>query len=79
MSCEPRVYENVTVEQFVKLADRARDHGILLQGNSGFLDVHHCQMVWSYEGERVIIQCLKKPFFVGCEQINTALDELLKV
>lgn len=76
MSCPTKTYP-VTPEQFAALGEKAKQHGLLLVGESGIAKVDDCAFQWTYADGVLSITCTHKPFLVGCETVSDALDRVL--
>ena len=75
----PQVFNNVTPAQFAALTEKAHSAGISISGNSGSATKMGVEVSWDYSPEtgRLTLQCLKAPFFVKVDDINSRIHTLV--
>jgi hypothetical protein len=77
---EPQVFSPITPEQYASLISKAADAGITLIGNSGNASQFGVEVAWEYSPEalRLIIQCLKAPFFMSASTIDAQIRTMVE-
>jgi hypothetical protein len=76
MPCPEITIEDFDKVLYHKLLSEALTVGAIFSGTSVTLDGLHFD--WNYDAEALVlhITCLKKPFFLGCEQIENQIRQL---
>ncbi len=75
----PQVFNNISPEQFARLAAKAHTVGIELSGNSGSATKMGVEVAWNYspESQQLTLQCLKTPFFIHAEDVHRRIAALV--
>ena len=76
----PQVFKGITPEQFAKLSAKAQAAGIALNGNTGTAQKFGVEVEWNYvpETQQLTLHCLRTPFFVNVEDVNTKIKALVQ-
>ena len=76
----PQVFSNISPEQYSRLVEKAKAAGIDLDGNIGTATKFGVEVSWNYSPEKqeLVLQCLRTPFFVKAEDVNSKLQSLVK-
>lgn len=79
MSCPPQVFSGVTEAHFELIVTRVAQAGIELDGHAGQRSRAGFTIRWAFDPvlERLTIQCVGRPFFVGCTTITDRIDSLV--
>lgn len=79
ISSSPQQFSGITPEQFAKLTQKAKAAGIEINGNSGRASKMGVEVEWNYSSEKqeLVLTCLRAPFFVSQNVINTKLHALV--
>lgn len=79
-SSAPLVFASVTPAQFAHLVQQAQDSGIPISGNSGSADKFGVAVSWTYspDSQQLTLECLRTPFFISRESIETRLRDLVQ-
>lgn len=77
---EPQIFSSITPGHYTKLVEKANAAGIDLSGNTGKASKFGVEVAWNYapETQQLTLQCLKTPFFVKTEEVNSKLRELVQ-
>ena len=75
--CEALVFSGISPERFVGLSVKAKAQGIAIEGHHGSASQFGATVTWHYDPEtgNLTLQCISKPFFIGCEDINRRLRQ----
>jgi hypothetical protein len=76
----PQVFPGISPQHYAELTAKAKAAGIDLSGNSGAASKFGVEVAWSYvpDKQKLTLQCLKAPFFVSVEDVDTKLRALVK-
>ena len=75
-----RTYEAVTSIHYVKIvAEADKELGMALSGNSGKASADNVTISWNYDptAQVLVLQCLKKPWYVLESMVDSKLDALV--
>ena len=77
---DPQVFSNIAPEQYARLIEHARAAGIDLSGNTGTVTKFGVEVSWNYSPAKreLVLQCLRTPFFVKAEDVNSKLQSFVK-
>jgi hypothetical protein len=73
-------YENVTPEQFVRLAALARENGIALEANQGSAEKLGAEVAWDFQPAtgQLTLECRRAPFFFPPEAVLAQIDAMVR-
>jgi hypothetical protein len=79
MSCQSLTFSGITEDHFSVIVARVAEAGIDLDGHSGQRSRAGLTIRWTFEPSREVltIQCVGRPFFVGCTTINDRIQSLV--
>jgi hypothetical protein len=63
--------------QFAGLVERAKGHGIELNGREGLIEQMGVKAKWIYDGAHLTVDVLEKPFFLSKEAVEKKLSAAL--
>lgn len=64
--------------EFAGLVDRAKAQGIVLNGRDGLIEKMGVKARWAFDGVRLTVDVLDKPFFLSKEAVEERLREALR-
>jgi hypothetical protein len=75
----PQVFSGITPAKYASLMEKANSAGVLMSGNSGRATRMGVEVEWNYSAEKqeLVLTCLRTPFFVSGEDVNTRLQNLV--
>jgi hypothetical protein len=73
-------YENVTAEQFARLAEEARRQGIAFDAAVGKAEKFGAEVVWEYVASAgsLTIACSRAPFFFSPQAVLAQIDPMVR-
>jgi len=76
----PLVFSNITPQHFSALAEKARANGIDISGNTGTASQFGVEVSWDYVPTtgQLTLHCLRTPFFLKLEDVNTRLRKMVE-
>ena len=77
---QPQVFTGITPDQFGRMAEKAREAGIDLNGNSGTASKFGVEIAWDYQPEKqeLTIQTLKAPFFLSAADLDARIRSMVE-
>ncbi len=77
--CGERTYDDFSPEAFGRLAAKAAEHGVTIEGASGNASKSGFDISWNYApvARKLVLHCTDKPFFIGCSTVNGRMDEMV--
>lgn len=75
----PQVFSGISPAKYATLLEQANSAGIPMSGNSGCASKMGVEVEWNYSPEKqeLVLTCLRTPFFVTAQDVNTRLHELV--
>lgn len=75
----PQTFKGISPDKYAILTEKAKGAGIEMEGNSGSATKFGVEMQWDYspETQELTLQCLKHPFFVKAEDVDTKIRNLV--
>jgi len=75
----PQTFKGISPEKYALLTEKAKGAGIEMEGNSGTASKFGVEMQWNYspETQELSLQCLKHPFFMKAEDVDTKMRNLV--
>jgi hypothetical protein len=78
MSCPAVSFEGIDDVLYARLLQQALRAGAKFdQASENTAEIHGCVFVWTRTGRRLFVTCLKKPFFISCEEVIYRLSDLI--
>lgn len=79
-ACPLLSYANVTPAHWATMKAEVRaQYGVEITTDYGKQEADGLTIEWNYSGYQTLtLQCLDSPFWVSCDQINAAIDSLIK-
>ncbi len=76
----PQTFKGITPEKYALLTGKAKGAGLEMEGNNGVASKFGVEIQWSYtpETEELTLQCLRHPFFVSAEDVDTKMRDLVR-
>lgn len=78
MACDPLTYRGVGASKWQCVKDLvSREYGITIDSDHGEASKRGFTLRWSYDAvqQALEVQCLKKPFVVGCGKVNDRISD----
>ena len=77
---QPQVFQPVSSAQFEVLTAKARAAGLPIAGYSGVASRFGVEISWNYipEAQQLTLHCLRAPFFVSADEVNTQIQSLVQ-
>jgi hypothetical protein len=77
--CAAQSFSGISPAKFACLVANAAKQGIKIDGNHGSASKSGITIAWNYdsEGGDLTIQCTETPFYLGCDQVNSIIQELV--
>ena len=77
--CAAQSFSGISPARFTCLIARAAEQGINIVGNHGSASKGGITIAWNYDPAtgNLTIQCMDSPFYVGCDQVNASIHELV--
>jgi hypothetical protein len=74
-----QIFSNIAPEQWAKLMQKAKESGMEMSGNSGRANRMGVEVEWNYSEQlqRLELTCLRAPFFMSADDVNTRLRDLV--
>ena len=75
----PQTFKGISPEKYALLTEKAKGAGIEMEGDSGIATKFGVEMQWNYspETQELSLQCLKHPFFMKAEDVDTKMRNLV--
>ena len=75
----PQVFSGITPAQYSKLVEKAKAAGVAMSGNTGRTSRMGVEVEWNYSEEKqeLVLTCLRAPFFVSADDVNSKLNALV--
>jgi hypothetical protein len=80
MAASKWVFDKISEEQYGKMAAKAREAGVAIEGASGRASKMGVQIGWNYAAseQRLTLQCLGKPFYMSMDEVTARLRKLVQ-
>ncbi|HEY2471304.1 MAG TPA: hypothetical protein VGI45_26155 [Terracidiphilus sp.] len=74
-----QIFSGIAPAQYAKLVEKVNAAGIAISGPSGQASKMGVEVAWNYseEKQQLELTCLRVPFFVSTEEINSKLSNLV--
>lgn len=75
----PQTFQGITNKQYAELVAQANAAGLAIEGNSGTKSKFGVEVTWNYAPENceLTIQCLRAPFFLSADEVDTKIRSLV--
>jgi hypothetical protein len=75
----PQVFSGITPAKYASLVEKANSAGVPMSGNNGRATKMGVEVEWNYfaEKQELVLTCLRTPFFMKAEDVNTRLHNLV--
>lgn len=75
----PQVFSGISPTRYAKLIEKANAAGVEMSGNTGRTNRMGVEVEWSYSEQKqeLVLTCLRTPFFVSPESVNSKLHALV--
>lgn len=74
-----QMFRGVTPVQYARLLEKVNDAGIAISGPSGRASKMGVEVAWNYseESQELELTCLRVPFFMSADDVNSRLRKLV--